>query len=333
MDAGRAVRGGVALGATLLVIGCAALIDGEDDVTSIAVDFCKCGEDESLEGAWPGEDCVAHVEGRLAAATDEVRRAWLDAYAKNDCGTCTNPEGRKICKSAAPICAAVGGSCQRTDLCCGVEGQEVYCGDQNVCVADVSGCTPAFAACDPAAPNCCGTAGFKSDCVDDGNGAFHCLESCKQEDASNCVGCCAYYASSGPSGIESDTFCVAPEDCQSVCDPAHGDLCAPPLVCHPVVAHQQGTYYTVDACLETCDPDATDTCSSGTCCVKFHDDVANVDLGRCLAGAVACGQRCDVKTNLGVQKVCILGKTCKPVPLPPSPAGTFSIYTCVSTTQ
>jgi hypothetical protein len=328
----RAARGAVALAAVAaMAISCAEVIGVPSETKSIAEDFCKCAGDESMDDAWPGETCIAHVEGRLSTAEPEVLAAWLDTYTENDCGSCTNTAGRQACKSAAPICAAVGASCKNTAFCCTPPGEEVYCGDQFVCVSE-NNCTPPFAKCDPAAPNCCGQAGFKGGCFGDTPEESICLESCNPDDPVNCPGCCAFFGQPSSAG-ESRSLCVPDQDCGGVCDPSHGDDCAPGYVCHPAVSAVETSIYTIDECLLECDPDGPDTCITGTCCVRFKDLTTSTDVGRCITdgqGTGICNRRCDVVDAAGVPRNCPGPTTCEEFVLPVGPAGPFTLSLCRS---
>ncbi len=326
----RAVRGGVALLAVAaLAHGCAEIIGVPSETESIATDFCKCEGDENLDTAWPGETCIAHVEGRLSTAEPDVLRGWLDTYAENDCGNCQNLAGRQACKSAAPICAAVGASCQSTAFCCTPPGQETYCGDQNVCVSEGE-CTPPFASCDPEASNCCGEVGFKARCVGDSPETARCLESCDPADPVNCPGCCAFFGEITAQGPDGEYLCVSGTDCQETCDPPNGDACAiPGTTCHPTV-QVFGNITTIDACLPDCDPDGQDTCGSDACCVRFRDLTTSNEVGRCVeTGQGVCNRLCRTQDENGVAETCQLGiSKCAETPLPVGPAGPFSIFLC-----
>jgi len=326
MRRARAVQHGAGLAITMAVVGCATIIGATDDYESIAISFCKC---EDLSTAWPGEDCVSHIDGRLSSATENVRAAWIDAFEKNACDLCDNTAGRAQCKSSEPICAATGGSCGSTDVCCKVPGKTVYCSAANVCVAETDNCTPPFQPCDDATPICCGQTGFQGGCVEQTAGDYICLETCAPDDAANCAGCCGFFSSSAGSDLQSQNYCVAGDACAFVCDPVH-DPCVAPAVCHPAIGREGDTYFGVDACLQECDPDTKDTCAKGSCCVRFHDEGANEDVGRCLDDTQACLQRCDVKNALGTPANCTTNRVCEAVKLAPSPTGTFSIFQCVA---
>ncbi len=246
----------LALALALLALGgCAQVLGlpGDDELTSIAKAFCRC---EGLSDAWPGETCEAHVEGRLASADPEVRRAWLDLFTEQSCELCDNDAGRAICAGSAPLCVNTAGACGTTQVCCLADGDSVYCGAQGVCVEDAAGCLPPQTECGSETP-CCGEAGQLSACLPFGD-VQRCVEACNPLEPGNCAGCCARtsFVADGQQS-EPTSQCLPPgNDCESFCNLDAGGDCGAGRVCVPTDLADPETQVavTIDACLERCQP-------------------------------------------------------------------------------
>lgn len=292
--------------AGLAMVGCAQVLGlpADDEIESAARAFCKC---EDLGSAWPGEDCESHVEGRLATASPEVRRAWLDLFTAEGCEQCENEEGRAKCAGTAPLCVNTAGACGATAVCCLADGDSVYCGGQGVCVKDPVDCVGPTLPCTPGETTCCGEAGQFAGCLPF-DGGDTCVESCNPADPGNCEGCCVRAAIiAGDNEVQAVASLCQPEgsDCSAFCNLEGAPTCKKGTVCLPLPnGVSDGAAVWRDACMPLCNPLAGEALGSACtlsipgsegeqgCCVKINQGDADPVVA-CLRVANACTDFCD----------------------------------------
>jgi hypothetical protein len=334
MRIGRASRRLAARAAAVLLVvaGCAQILGlpGDDQLETVATAFCRCTD---FESAWPGEDCKSHVEGRLASAPEEVRKAWLDLFSEKECRKCENAEGRAICAGSAPICVNTGGACGATGACCLADGDDVYCGAQGVCVEEPDGCLESNQPCTPGVDVCCGEVGQLASCAAPAGGTPRCVERCDPDDPANCGECCVGVSFVSPvAPPESVSLCLNPEnDCTRFCNLAGQGACDPDRVCVPQPVIFSGT--SEKAWLETCTArcDTVGTVCGGGCCGRYTNSEGEVALA-CVpnkfASVAACARLCDASGP----DTCDCGNApcaCQPMPLFEGDPLGFAVDRCI----
>jgi hypothetical protein len=311
-------RRAVHAAAVLLLAGCAQILGlpADEELETIATAFCRCAD---FEDAWPGEGCKAHVEGRLAAASDSVRRSWLELFDDQSCRQCENLAGRATCAGTAPICVNTGGACGANEACCLADGESVYCGAQGVCVKEPQGCLESNQPCTPGVDVCCGEVGQLASCTGPAGGITRCVERCDPTGADNCDGCCvgvSFVSDLAPP--ESYSLCLNPEnDCTKFCNLATESTCAADRACVPSAARFNDTQEKawIDTCLPRCEV-AGAQCEGG-CCGRYANAEGEASLA-CVPYMITtplfCARHCDA-TN-GPTCGCPSGNClCTPTPL------------------
>lgn len=320
--------------AALLVVvaGCAQILGlpADDELETVATAFCRCTD---FDNAWPGETCISHVEGRLAAAPADVRKAWLDLFAERSCRQCDNAEGRAICAGSAPLCVNTGGACGATGACCLADGDDVYCGAQGVCVKEPEGCLESNQPCTPGTDVCCGEVGQLASCVAPAGGTPRCVERCDPADPANCGPCCvgvSFVSEVAPP--ESYSLCLNPEnDCALFCNLAGTGECDAEHACLPQPVIFSGT--SEKAWLETCTTlcDSVGAVCDGGCCGRYTNDAGDVAIA-CVPhkfpSPAICGRLCDASGP----DTCDCGAgtcACTPTPLFEGDPLGFKIDRCI----
>lgn len=269
------------------IAGCAQVLGlpEDEEVQSVARAFCKC---DDLRDAWPGETCETHVEGRLATADSETRRAWLDLFSDEGCEKCDNEAGRARCAGSAPLCVNTSGACGSTSVCCLADGDRVYCGAQGVCVEDPESCLEAGVACTPEETTCCGEAGQLAACVP-GEASASCVEICNPADDGNCKGCCQRGVPL-VDGAPDDpfSFCtVQGTECSEFCNLEGDGSCNQGRTCMPLPVGSGGKQVGwLDWCYRGCDVAAGEVV--GTACTT--EILGTPDVPGCCARVSTNGQ-------------------------------------------
>ncbi len=329
-------RGGANAAAVLFLASCAQVLGlpADDEVAAVADTFCKC---EDFAAAWPGEDCRTHVEGRLATAPEDVRRAWLDLFIAEDCRVCTNAEGRATCAGSAPLCVNTGGACGANDVCCLADGDDVYCGAQGVCVAEPAGCLESNSPCVAGVDTCCGEVGQLAACIGPTEENSRCVEVCDPTSSGNCAGCCARTSFIVDEMVSDPISLCLPSDndCSQFCNLAGTGSCDDGRTCVPVrgVFSESSQDVVADICLPTCDPVQLGAPCGEGCCARVTDG-EGTPVYACLPDSFTalCGRYCDAAA--GTPCACGVnmqteGCVCEPRPLTPGEALGYTVDRCV----
>ena len=219
--------------------------------------------------------CLAHMEARLASASDESRERWLKSFSENSCLTdCTSAW---LCLDLAPVCEPLQDGCAEDEQCCGFTTGLSGCAAGRCCVPDGVPCSGdgdcCEGSCDSRSHTCGGVvcAASAASCVNH----FECCTQICDPITSRC----------------SETVCAADgfpcqqgfECCSNFCD-ATGQ-CAPAL-CAPEGTVCGGdedccTLYCSDelgVCSSgECTPDNLDCAFDEDCCSSYCDP----DFGKC----------------------------------------------------
>ena len=314
----------------LLVAGCAQILGlpGDDELETVATAFCRC---DDLGNAWPGEDCKSHVEGRLASAPAEVRKAWLDLFSEKECKKCENAEGRAVCAGSAPLCVNTGGACGATGACCLADGDDVYCGAQGVCVEEPDGCLESNQPCTPGVDVCCGEVGQLASCVAPAGGIPRCVERCDPMNPANCGECCvgvSFVSTVAPP--ETYSLCLNPEnDCSLFCNLDGDAACDDAHVCVPKRTVFKGT--SEKAYLDKCTPrcDEAGTPCEGGCCGRYTNSEGESALA-CIPYEYPTASLCQRLCDLSGPDTCTCANcVCTPYPLFDGDPHGFTIDRCI----
>jgi hypothetical protein len=101
-----------AAAALVLLSGCTAILGVGDDPKDAVKIFCGCDEIRNILSHEP--DCVGYLGGKLAAASEDDRSAWLKKYGE-DCSHCPDAPA---CYYMLPMCVRLHESCKSAEECC-----------------------------------------------------------------------------------------------------------------------------------------------------------------------------------------------------------------------